>query len=937
MPLAMPMLAEASATIHYKLARLQTLTEWWHWLALLVAVLAISTFVVWMYRKDSGELPRGLAILLCLLRLSAFVGILFFFFGLEKRAERKLVKNSRAILLVDTSQSMGLRDSDSSNVPAAMSRVEQVVAELAGGSLVEKLREKHDVIAYRFDQGDTPIEVASFPRQATEEERAGSEISEDDRLKQIVAESRWLVAVAAGVLVLSLLSGLGYLMGQAASLPKRGADRRTGQAGSLSYEEPTSWALLVCMTALIAAVVILAVASLRGSEAGVLAVLGLREPKAAAEAPQLAAKKDETIAPKVDWAAQLLPRGAETRIGDNLKFIVDKERGGPIAAVVLFTDGGNNAGSDYKIAATAAADALIPVYTVGLGSDKRPPNLRVVDLEAPERVYPGDKFTLTGYVQAQNYKNGGVTVELLSAAADGGGDTKEDEQTLDPGRSGAVVPIKFELKPEEQGVRQYKLRVRPFEGEIDRRDNEKTAQVEIIDRRTKVLLIAGGPMRDFIFLRNQLFRDKEVISDVWLQSGKPGISQEANEILYKFPETEDALFEYDAIIAFDPDWEQLDELQVKLLERWVAEKAGGLVIVTGPVFTPQWSSRRRGDPRIDALKALYPVVFYYQGSATLSLGRFGSEKAWPLQFTRDGQEAEFLWLGENATESERAWGQFEGVCGYYAVKDAKQGARVYARFGDPDTAIDNTQPIYMAGQFYGSGRTFFMASGEMWRVRAVDDTYFEQFYTKLIRWVAEGRLLRDSSRGVLLVDKDRAALGDQIAVRAILQDAQHRPLTMDRVPALLVQPDTTRLPLTLKKVKDEGREGIYVEQFTALQEGDYRIELQHPSAAEQFLTREVRVKIPAKETEFPERNDALLRDIADKTSGEYYVGVPAAVGANGSGHAGVAALMKPQDQVTILPGTPDRPFERQLMGWLLGLISGVLCLEWLLRRLSKLA
>ena len=100
-------------------------------------------------------------------------------------------------------------------------------------------------------------------------------------------------------------------------------------------------------------------------------------------------------------------------------------------AVVLFTDGGNNAGSDYKIAATAAADSLIPIYTVGLGSDKRPPNLRIVDLEAPERVYPGDKFTLTGYVQAQNYKNGGVTVELLSAAADGGGDTKEDEQTLD--------------------------------------------------------------------------------------------------------------------------------------------------------------------------------------------------------------------------------------------------------------------------------------------------------------------------------------------------------------------------------------------------------------------------------------------------------------------------------------------------------------------------
>jgi len=174
-------------------------------------------------------------------------------------------------------------------------------------------------------------------------------------------------------------------------------------------------------------------------------------------------------------------------------------------------------------------------------------------------------------------------------------------------------------------------------------------------------------------------------------------------------------------------------------------------------------------------------------------------------------------------------------------------------------------------------------------------------------------------------------------VRAILQDAQHRPLALDRVQAMLVQPDSTRLPLVMNRSKDEGREGIYVEQFTALQEGDYRIELQHPNAAEQFLTREVRVKIPAKETEFPERNDALLREIADKTGGDYFVGMQAAIGPGGMEPAALAAAIKPQQQVTVLPGTPDRAFERQLMGWLLGLICGVLCLEWLLRRLSKLA
>jgi hypothetical protein len=271
------------------------------------------------------------------------------------------------------------------------------------------------------------------------------------------------------------------------------------------------------------------------------------------------------------------------------------------------------------------------------------------------------------------------------------------------------------------------------------------------------------------------------------------------------------------------------------------------------------------------------------------------------------------------------------------VKDYKSGARVYARFGDPDTAIDGVQPIYMAGQFYGSGRVFFLASGEMWRVRAVDDSYFEQFYTKLIRWVAEGRLLRDSSRGVLLVDKDRAALGDAIAVRAILQDAQHQPLVAEQVQATIVQPDSTRVPLAMNKVKDEGRDGIFVEQFVATQEGDYLVELQHPDLAGQVLRADVFVKIPAKETEFPERNDALLQDLATRSGGEYFVGIPAALGSGGTGGKSLVGLIQPQDQATVLPGTPDRNFERQLMGWLLGLIAGALCFEWLLRRLSKLA
>jgi hypothetical protein len=933
MDVSMTLLAQAPSRTYFELSRLQSMTEWWQWLLLLGICLAVAAIIVVMYLYDSVELPRGLTATLVLLRVLAFVGLIVFFLNLEKRTERKLVKNSRALLVVDTSQSMGLQDADSTSVPAAASRIEQVVAELAQGPLIAKLRAKHDVVAYRFDQGAKPVEVASFPKLVTAATPDSASAGSSQRLGSSLRDARMLMLVAGAIFALSLVIGVVYLLMQGAGM---------GRATS-------SWALMASVVFLVAALVTLAVADLRNPEVGLLVTLGISDPdKARAGEDKKSddgtgdetkpAEEDPEL--RIDWKTALLPRGVETRLGEAIRFLVNKERGGPVAGIVVFTDGGNNAGVEPMAAITAAREAAIPVYTVGLGSIERPANVRVVDLEAPQRVYPGDAFTLTGYLQAYELENRTVKVELVSAPA-GSVDTAttfEEERRVTLGPTGEVLPLKFEITPGEQGRRVYKLRVIPPQQDHDERDNEKTATVDVVDRKNRVLLFAGGPSREFQFLRNQLYRDRDTTVDVLLQSGVPGISQEANELLFEFPGTAEELFAYDCIVAFDPDWLDLDELQVDLLDRWVAEKAGGLIVVAGPVFTPQWAGRSRGDHRVDTIKGLYPVVFYGQGSATLRMGRFGGDAAWPLNFTRDGMDAEFLWLGDTSLDSEREWSSFGGVYGYYAVKDPKPGARIYARFSDPDTEIDNELPIYMAGQFYGAGRVFFQASGEMWRLREMDDAYFEQYYTKLIRWASQGRLLQDSSRGLLLVDKDRCLLGDQIAVRAVLTDAQFQPLTAEEVSAVLIQPDSTRATLILRKLKDGGREGMFAAQFTALQEGDYRVEMKVPESPEdELLTRDVRVRVPDLEIERPQRNDSLLKEIADKTGGQYAVGLDAAMNRRGVGTAPLYDLIEPQDQETYLPGTPDKRFEKLLMGWLLGLICGVLCLEWVLRRLNKLA
>ncbi len=101
---------DALSRTYYDLARLHSMTQWWHWMLLLAVCLGLLAWVTFVYRRDSVELPRGLFSLLLLLRLTALLSLLLFFLDLEKRTEQKLVKTSRVAVLVDTSQSMGLAD-----------------------------------------------------------------------------------------------------------------------------------------------------------------------------------------------------------------------------------------------------------------------------------------------------------------------------------------------------------------------------------------------------------------------------------------------------------------------------------------------------------------------------------------------------------------------------------------------------------------------------------------------------------------------------------------------------------------------------------------------------------------------------------------------------------------------------------------------------------
>ncbi|HVU86936.1 MAG TPA: vWA domain-containing protein [Pirellulales bacterium] len=801
---------------------LRTTFEWGRidsgvdWLLPVAAMIGLVAFTVYMYRRDSVDLQRPVAVLLTALRLTALGVLALVYLQPQWRNEREMVTNSRAVVMVDTSLSMGLHDADASPIPAEPSRAQQIQAALAGSSFLRDLRRTHDVVLVRFDQ--------DCARVAT--------------LNKVTAD-----AAATG------------------------------------------------------------------------------------------AATDDDALEHLKWDELFAPHGAETRLGEALAQVLNEERSEPVAGIIVFTDGQQNAGVEPAAVLASAREAGFPIYPIGVGSNRQNVNVRVSDFVAPARAYPGDKYTATGYLQAQGLAGQTVTVELLASdAAPGARDAGAKAGTVVAtrqvvlGGDGEVVPVAFEMVPDAVGRKTLSLRVVPPRQDSYAGDDLQEVDIEIVDRKTKVLLFAGGPTREYQFLRNQLRRDKDMIVDVLLQTGEEGMSQDANEILDAFPSTREELFEYDCIVAFDPDWRVLSTAQIEAVERWISEQAGGLIAIAGPIYSDALAQ----DNRLAKIRSLYPVEFNRRLSL-LDDGRYGSKEPWPLEFTRDGSDADFLWIEESGPTSAQAWSEFKGVYGYFGVKGPKPAATVFARFSDPRAREGDQQPVYLASQFFGAGRVFYLGSGEMWRLRAQSEAQFERFYTKLIRFVSQGRLLRGSNHGVLLVERDRYLLGNTVAVRAQLNGAQLEPLVAPQVTLQVYLPDTTEQNVTL--VADPSRPGNFAGQFTVRKEGVYRLELPVPEVADERLSRRIQVKVPDLEREKPQRNDALLTEIATKTGGSYYMGIDAALGSVAEPGALVKQL-RDQSRVTIVLDTPARLWDN---GWVLGIVCGLFCTEWFIRRLVKLA
>lgn len=630
------------------------------------------------------------------------------------------------------------------------------------------------------------------------------------------------------------------------------------------------------------------------------------------------------------WQQVLLPQGAETRLGEALHELTGQMAGRTLSGIVVISDGQSNRGLDPELARLRAERSHSRLLAVGLGSAEPQSNLWVSGMQAPADVHRGDPFDVTVIVQSSGAEPLAGTVELYQQSAEGDGSDRQKiaEQGFALNTDGLPVPVQFSRRIAVPGQYEFVARAVPDDAsiaELTEDDNQRQCRVEVTDRRMKVLVISSGPMREYRFVRNTLFRHTGIDSDVWLQTitddNVAMVSQEATNLLTEFPKTAAELAQYNVIVAFDADWSRLTAEQRQFLNRWVQRDAGGLIAVAGELHTPRLADNAE---ELRDVAVLYPVV-PNRLLSELQLSQ-GAEEAWPVSLTPEGRASDFLRIADAAgNASTDLWQTFDGVYRSYPVRSVRDGAVVLARYDNPRARDQNGAPPFLATQYFGTGRTFFLGSAETWRLRSISPEGHQRFWTSLIREAGQGSRQRGNPRGLLLTDRTTASPGQPVTIQARLYDARMEPSQLETVPMSIVDSNGRPVAVPDRLRSDAQRSGRYSAVFRPLRPGSYRVSVPIPDTSDTLQTN-IEVTLSNLESEHSEQNVDLLTRLVRDTGGRYLT------------------LEESAEQLSRL--LPDRSeqvvVDEQLMtlwdrSWLMYIMIGLLGLEWMLRRVVRLS
>lgn len=541
--------------------------------------------------------------------------------------------------------------------------------------------------------------------------------------------------------------------------------------------------------------------------------------------------------------SELQFREGASALGGSLATLRDRFRGQPFAGVLVLTDG---IASDLSDAAAAGAD-LPPIYPVLIGLDTPGRDLAVTNVTATQTPFEDAPVTIQADVVAHGFAGREVQASLRLA-----GDNAKpiSEQALKVSQEGEKLTFRFLIRPDKTGVLFYQVQVAPKSGdstEATLANNSATVTVERDATKQRVLYVSGRPNWEYKFLHRAIQGDAqtELVGLIRIARREPKFefrsrAGESSNPLYRgfgnqspeeiarydqpvlmrlntedeyelrggFPKTAEDLFRYRAVIIDDLEAEFFTADQMSLLQRFVSERGGSLLMLGGA------ESFADGNYARTAIGEMLPV--YLDRKAETRQGE--GQLQWNL--SRDGWLQPWARLRTSEAEERQRLENMPGFDVLNIVGVKKPAASVIATVKDGSKEIPA-----LVTQRFGRGRTAALLVGDLWHGGMGDEALrldMEKKWRQLVRW-----LVADVPAPTQ-VHAEPQLNSSEVRIRVDVWDRKFQAVDNAAVTLTVTSAtsstDGTVTPLTLTAEPATDSSGSYEATFIPRQDGGYRVD-----------------------------------------------------------------------------------------------------------------
>ncbi len=551
-----------------------------------------------------------------------------------------------------------------------------------------------------------------------------------------------------------------------------------------------------------------------------------------------------------------------------------------LSSVVLISDGQHNGTEDPLEIARKAASLGIPIFVVGVGDPNPPKNLAVTEVYVREKAYPDEPFEIEAILQTSQVGDEGmppsIDVQLVQQRVDRGtgklgAPQSVKSRAVDVPTNGGRIRVDFDHILNQPGKYVYTIQVDALEDETETEDNSLvSSEMEVVDEKVRVLLVAGLPSWDYQQVQRLLQRDQTISLSCWLQSMDETRPQEGNESISRLPRTRQEMAEYNVIIMMDPNSEEFDADWMDNLKEFCKTKAGGLLFMSGPQFTSEFVTMNR----LKGIRDLLPVRFgdiEFIDTVEVLTSAKGGGKPGKMLLVNHNMDHPVMSFRSDPAETQKIWNLMPGIYWSFPTLTPKPTARVLLERGDQVNSEGN-QPLMVAGR-YGAGSVLYMGFQGTWRWRplGVQAQYFDRFWIQVVRYLVETRSLQGSRRGFIDAEKTEFELGDRVVLVGRVLDEEFRPSMQEVHKAMIRSDDGRSQTVDMKLLPNQ--EGRYEGTFVAQRIGNYQatIQLGDPGGEEKLIDPiAFRVVPPTAESGAYWLNEKLLSEIATQSGGQYF-------------------------------------------------------------------